>query len=301
MKRNPLSITVGALLLMLFVLLLFMFQVRLTEVAVVTTFGKPTRQIIEPGAYFKWPWPAQKVHKFDKRLHNFDSKLEQVLTSDGYNLLINVYAGWSISEPMVFFPRFEGSVSKAEESLEGVVRNAYSGVVGRHPLSHFISTDEQELRFNEIEKEMLSRIQQDVGASAYGIEVGFLGIKSLRLPESVTEAVFKQMEAERDVLINQIKSQGTEEASSIRTAAELESAKLLADAQAEATKVRGLGDAEAAKSFETFEQNPDLASLLLKLGALESFLKEKSTLILDPNTVPLDLLLPAPVSGKNGN
>ena len=36
----------------------------------VTTFGKPTAQPYDkPGAYFKWPWPIQKVYKFDQRVH----------------------------------------------------------------------------------------------------------------------------------------------------------------------------------------------------------------------------------------
>jgi len=122
MKRNTLILVVGALLLAMFVLLLFVFQVRTTEVAVVTTFGRATRPITAPGPYFKWPWPIQKVQKFDKRIHNFESKFEQVLTPDGYNLLIMVYVGWTISHPDVFFPRFNGSIRQAEENLEGLVR-----------------------------------------------------------------------------------------------------------------------------------------------------------------------------------
>jgi hypothetical protein len=39
-----------------------------------------------------------------------------------------------------------------------------------------------------------------------------------------------------------------------------------------------------------FQQNPELATLILKLQALELMLKEKTTLILDQNTPPLDLL-----------
>src|SRR5438045_8640904 len=81
MKRNLPTIAIGALLLLIFVLLLFVFQVRKTEVAVVTTFGRPTRNITEPGAYWKWPWPIQLVHKFDNRVHNFDGNVEQVLPS----------------------------------------------------------------------------------------------------------------------------------------------------------------------------------------------------------------------------
>ncbi len=42
MKRNILTLAVAAVLIVIFVLLLFVFQVRQSEVAVVTTFGKPT-------------------------------------------------------------------------------------------------------------------------------------------------------------------------------------------------------------------------------------------------------------------
>ena len=52
----------------------------------------------------------------------------------------------------------------------------------------------------------------------------------------------------------------------------------------------GLGEREAAKSFEVFQQNPELANFLLKLTGLEAFLKERTTLILDQGTPPLDLL-----------
>ena len=290
MKNNPLTFLIGAVLIIIFVLLLFVFQVRKSEVAVVTTFGKPTRDIVEPGAYWKWPWPIQKVHSFDQRVHNFEGKFEQVLTPDGYNLLIMVYVGWKISEPKLFFPRFNGSPARAEESLEGLVRNAYSGVVGKHPFSHFISTDPKELKFVEIEQEMLKKIQQDARVNNYGLEIRFLGIKKLGLPESVTQLVFERMQSERQVQVSKIQFEGEREASDIRSSADLQSAKLLADADAEATTIRGMGEREAAKSFEVFQQNPELANFLLKLTGLEAFLKERTTLILDQGTPPLDLL-----------
>ena len=294
MKSNPLTLAIGFILLVVFVLLLFAFQVRTTEVAVVTTFGKPTRPITQPGPYFKWPWPVQKVHKFDQRIHNFESKFEQVLTSDGYNLLIMVYAGWKIDEPELFFPRFSGSTARAEESLEGLVRNAYSGVVGKHAFSQFISTDDKELKFVEIEQEMLQRIQADVRTNHYGLEVKFLGIKKLGLPESVTQLVFERMQSERALQEGKIRDEGTRLSEEIRARANLESARLLAEADADATRIRGLGQSKAAESIKTFEQDPPLANFLQKLDGLELFLKERTTLLLDESTSPLDLLRMAP-------
>src|SRR5262245_40348052 len=298
MKRNPITIAIGALLLLIFILLLFLFQVRTTELAVVTTFGRVSSQV-GPGAHFRWPWPIQSVHKFDQRVHTFESKFEQVLTSDANNLLIMVYVGWQINDPAIFLTRFNGDTRKAEESLEGLVRNAYSGVVGRHPFSHFISTDEKELKFVEIEREMQSRIEADCKSLSNGLNISFLGIKRLGLPESVTKLVFERMESEREVLVSQIKGDGERQASEIKSRADFESAKLLAEADAQATKIQGEGEKLAARSFEVFKQDPDLAIFLLKLKALEQFLQNRTTLILDENTAPLDLLKsPKPAGGS---
>ena len=296
MNKNPLSIAIGAVLLVIFVVLLFVFQVRQSEVALVTTFGKPSRDA-GPGPHFRMPWPIQSVHKFDQRVQNFESKFEQVLTADGYNLLVMVYVGWNISDPKIFFQRFGESTTRAEESLEGLIRNAYSGVVGKHPFAHFISTDEKELKFVDIEKEMLARIQSDAAANGYGIEVKFLGLKKLGLPESVTKLVFERMESQRQTEVTKIQSDGEQKSEQIKSDANLESAKMLANAEAEATRTRGLADKEAAKSFAVFEQNPELANFLLKLTAMELFLKDRATLILDKSTPPLDLLS-APAGGK---
>jgi len=307
MKNSTINLAVGSLLLLIFFLLLFIFQVRKTETAVVTTFGRVSSQA-GPGAHFRWPWPIQSVHKFDQRVHNFESKFEQVLTADGNNLLISVYVGWNISDPTVFLTRFgsdprgaarrDGVLHKAEASLEGLIRNAYSGVVGRHAFANFISTDPNELKFVEIEQEMQTRIQADCRALTNGLNIAFLGIKRLGLPESVTKLVFERMESERAVLVSQIQGDGERQASEIKSRADFESAKLLAEADAQATKTLGEGEKIAARSFATFNQEPDLANFLFKLKALEQFLQNRTTLILDDSTSPLDLLKPQGTGGK---
>lgn len=295
MKKSPITFAIGAVLMIIFVLLTFVFQVRKSEVAVVTTFGKVTDKKTEPGPYLKWPWPIQKVHKLDQRIQNFEGKFEETLTPDGYNLLAMVYVGWKISDPAQFFPKFaNGSIPEAEKALEGLVRSAKNEIIGQHPFAHFISTNEKELKFTEIENQMLKKVQAQVQANNYGIEIKFLGIKKLGLPESVTQAVFDRMRSERGVLVSAIQFGGEEQAIKIRSSADRDSARLLADADAEATRIRGAGEAAAAKSFAVFAQNPELANLILKLNALELSVREKTTLILDQGTPPFDLLNAAP-------
>ncbi len=81
MKRNLITLITAAVLVVIFALLLFTFQVRQSEVAVVTTFGKTTGTY-EPGLHLRWPWPIQQVYKFDERIQNFEDKFSESLTAD---------------------------------------------------------------------------------------------------------------------------------------------------------------------------------------------------------------------------
>jgi regulator of protease activity HflC (stomatin/prohibitin superfamily) len=64
---------------------------------------------------------------------------------------------------------------------------------------------------------------------------------------------------------------------------------MLASAEAQATQIKGMGEAEAAKSLSAFQKNPELASFLFRLNALEGALKERSILVFDQHTPPFDL------------
>jgi modulator of FtsH protease HflC len=290
MKRNPLLIATGVLLLALVVLLLVMFQVRQSEVAVVTTFGRPTRDITNAGPYFAWPPPIQRVYKFDQRVRNFEDEFTQGLTSDNNNLLTTVYIGWRISDPGDFFPKFAGgSVAAAEKFLDSVLRNAQNAVISQHPLGDFVNADEKQLKFDAIENEMRSRVEAQLETNQCGIRVEYLGIKKLGLPDSVVTAVFDQMTKERGVLTSRYQNEGEAEANKIRSQADREAAEKLFNAEAEATRILGRGTAEAATAMKTFQQNPELENFLLRIDALELSLKDHSTLVFDQRTPPFDL------------
>jgi membrane protease subunit HflC len=292
MKRNPLTLIIALLLLLIFGFLLFSFQVRTTEVAVVTTFGSPTRPITEPNLYFKWPWPIQKVWTFDNRVQNFEDRLTEGLTSDSFNLLTSVYVGWKVSNPTNFFPRFAGSadpIAAAETLLDQWLGNAKAAVVGKHPLADFVSTSDNGAAFLAIEKDILEGIRSQIRTNNLGLEVEFLGIKRLQLPETVSQSVFDRMTSERKVLADRFQYEGEAEAQRIRSDAERKAAELLANAESQATRIKGIGEAEAAKSLAVFQQNPELASFVFRLNALESSLKERSVLIFDQQTPPFDL------------
>jgi membrane protease subunit HflC len=301
MKRNSLTIIIGAVLVLIFALLLFVFQVRKSESAVVATFGRPTGQSYDkPGAYFKWPWPIQKVYKYDQRVQNFEDKFSQTLTADSSMLLTSVYVGWKISDARQFLQVFPGdssvSLPNAQGKLEEMLRTAKAAAVGGHPLSDFVNANPQDLKFDAIENEIEQSVQNELRTNNSGIQLEFLGFKKIGLPESVTQTVFDRMKSERQVLISKAENTGKSDAQKIQSAADAEAAKTIANAQATATRIRAEGEAEAAKTLPIFEQNPNLAVFLLRIDAMKQSLNQRSTLFFDERIPPFDLFRNLPTN-----
>ena len=296
MKKNAITLVIAALLLVIFALLLFTFQVRQSEVVVVSTFLKPTATETNAGLYTKWPWPIQSINRFDSRVQTFADIPSETLTADSTMLLVNVFVGWKISDAKEFFPKFPGgSTLAAQRQLENMLRSAKAAVVGKHNLSDFVNSDPTQLKFNDIEKEIQTAVETELAKNNYGISLEFLGIKKLGLPENVTQSVFDRMKAERTKFITEAQFKGEAEATKIKSAAERQAADLIANAQADATRIEGAGVAEAAKTLGVFQENPELAVFQLQLEALKNSLGQKSTLIFDERTPPFDLFKNLPV------
>ena len=321
MKKNHIntSLIIGAFLVIIFGFMLFTFQVREGEVAIKTRFGKAvlyddlyvegdtlpdgkavgdvkTKADIGPGLHPRLPWPVHDVHIFDKRIQSSEWAFEQTGTSNAQPILIKVFVTWKISDALKFFDKFSGDKAKADAVLEGKVRSAQNSVIGEYAFNNLVSTNKEELKLDEIEEKMKTRVADD--SKDNGIEIIMVGIKRLGIPESVTGAVFERMKAERQAEIQKIEAEGERQATEIKAKADLEANKILAQARAEAIQISGQAEAQTAKYYEVFKQNPELANFLFQRKALEGLLKENSTLILDPNTPPFNLLT-QPNTGKD--
>ncbi len=275
-------------------LYLVSFQVRDTQSCLVTTFGKATRPLVEPGVHFKWPFPIQRVYRFDSRMRVFALQVEETPTAGGEPIIVNTYVVWKIAKPLEFFNAVE-TVKKAEdELLRSRIRNTQNTVIGRHYFSEFVNSDESRIKFEEIEAEMLAELRQAVADANYGIEIKALGIKQLKVSEEVSKEVFERMKAERNRRAEAIISQGAVEANKIRTDTDRKSQELLAAAEARAKIIRGRGDAEAAKHYAKLEADPELAMLLRDLEALQKMLEDRTTLVVPTDKKPFSLLKEMP-------
>ena len=297
-NRKAISLVTGFVLAIIFALMMFAFQVRQTDIVVFTTFGKYSKTISEPGLYWRMPWPIQKIHRFDCRTQNFERAFEQTSTKDAINILITVFGGWKVINPQLYLESLNGDKLKAETALEPLIRNAKNIIIGQHLFSDIVSTNDANIKFDEIEKAILNNVREKTIAS-YGVEMEFIHIKQLGLPESITTKVMDRMRAERDTRVKQFQAEGEKEAQIIRAQADNEASRILAEANARSIEITGAAEAEASKYYAILEKNPDLAIFNFRRSALENSLKNRTTLILDSQTTPFNLLKSA--NTTNGN
>jgi modulator of FtsH protease HflC len=277
-------------------LYLVSFQVPETESALVTTFGKPTRPITEPGWYFKWPFPIQQVHKFDSRMRVFVPEVEETGTAGGEPIIVNTYVVWKISEPLNFFNSVTTVKNAEEELLRSRIRNSQNNVIGRHYFSEFINSEPNKIAFGKIQDEILSDLKQAVAAAQYGIEITSLGIKQLKVSDTVSKEVFERMKAERNNRAEAIKADGSAKAIAIESNAKMISDVLTAAANGRATQIKGEGDARAAKYYKMLEQEPQLASFLRDMEALKIMLESRTTFVVPTDKPPFNLLQGMPLT-----
>ena len=285
------NITVAILIILLIailVLLLVSFQVRETESALVTTFGRATREITEPGWYFRWPFPIQQIHLFDSRMRVLEVEIGETTTKGAVPIIVNTFVVWKISEPLDFFNAVK-TINEAESKLRSRISGTQNKVIGQHLFSEFVNSDPTKITFDQIEDEMLTDLKQPI-RNDYGIEIKTIGIKQLKISKDVTEKVFERMRAARNRKTEATIAQGLAEATKIRTDAESKKTELLAAAEARAKTIRGKGDAEAAKYYKLLEADPKLAMFLRDIEALKKILEERATVVFSAKTAPFKLL-----------
>ncbi|MGB2809332.1 MAG: SPFH domain-containing protein [Sedimentisphaerales bacterium] len=275
---------------------LFLFQVRETESALVTTFGEAKRVITEPRLCFKWPRPIQRVYKFDSRMRVLEANLGETTTKGAVPIIVNTYVVWKIADPLQFFNANEhGSITEAKKKLLSQISDIQNRIIGQHYFSEFVNSDPSKIIFEDIEKEMLDEfnIKQNV-KEKYGIEIKTVGIKQLKISEDVSKNVFERMIAERDRKTLATISEGNAEASSIKDDANSIKIEILAAAEARAKSIQAEGDARAAKYYKLLEADPGLAIFLQDIEAIKKILERNTVIVLSTDAYPFNLIKEKP-------
>jgi len=292
--RRILTSLIGLVFLSFCLGMLFTYRVNFDEVALVTTFGRATAASVVnqdgdgAGLHLKWPWPIQKVLRMDRRLFVLEDQLEQQETKDRHVVIAKAFAVWRIVDPLSFYRAFR-SHSDAEGFLQERLR-ATKAEISRFTFDDLTNADPTKLKLDEIERALLTRIRSDLTEHACGIDVTHMGISRILLPERITKSVFSRMKQTRQRYAQNARSQGKAIAQGIETETHSDKERMMAFVGRVAQHIRAEGDAAAAQYYAEYNKNPEFALFLRKLETLEKTLKKNTTVILDTDTEPFELL-----------
>jgi len=253
-----------------------LFTVDEREQAIITQLGKYVRSVTEPGLQFKVPF-VQTIHRFEKRVLEYDATAAKIITEDKKHLVVDNYARWKIIDPLKFYETVRNEFG-AQARLDDIVFSEIREELARHTLTEIVSIRREEI-MDKVGK------QCDEKAREYGIQVMDVRIKRADLPKEVIHSVFARMRAERERIAKKYRSEGEEEAVKIRAITDKERTILLAEAYQVAQSLKGDGDAQAIKIYaEAFEKDPEFYSFLRTLEAYRKSLKEGTTAVLSSDS-----------------
>lgn len=263
---------------------LVFFQVDATEAAVVTQFGEPIRTITEPGLYTKLPDPFQSVVRINTQLQVYNLPRTEFLTSDRSNIVLEAYATWQVTDPLLFLRTVRGTAN-AQIRLADIINSEIGSALGQVELRQLVSVDTTQVRLSEtllgITEESATR------TTDFGFTVTDVRLRELTFPQANLTSVFQRMRSEREAIARQLRSEGTEQSAQIRADADAEAAQIRADANQEAAEIRGQADADAITIYAAaFGLDPEFYQFSRTLQAYAAFIDQNTTLIL-PSDSPL--------------
>ena len=258
-----------------------MFVVDQRQFGVVYQLGQIQKVINEPGLNFKLPPPFQNVSYIDKRLLTLDSMdTEPMLTAEKQRVVIDWYVRWRITDPQAYIRNVGLDENAGAMQLNRVVRNAVQEEINRRTVRELISTRRETL-MADVKREVTEAVKGD---KPWGIDIVDVRITRADYVESITESVYRRMQAERQRVANELRSTGAAEGEQIRADADRQREVTVANAARDAEKVRGEGDAEATRIYgEAFGKDPQFAEFYRSLDAYKASIGKKGdVLVIDP-------------------
>ncbi len=281
------ALFIGVALLVLFLMSGAVFVVNEYEQVILTQFGEPVGDpITKPGLHFKLPM-VQVEHRFDRRFLEWEGDVAELPTKDKVFILVDTYARWRITDPLLFFQRLrneQGAQSRLDDILDGETRNA----IAKHELLEVIrSTNRQaqesdaasdpdiqlesiEIGREQIRNEILSAAKPRT--TDLGIEILDVQFKRINYGRQVLDDVFNRMISERTRISDRFRSQGQGESAEIRGNMERDFQRIQSEAYRLAEEIRGRADAEATEVYaRAYNQSADSRRFYEFLKTMETF------------------------------
>ena len=326
MKRSPLLIGLGALLLFLFS---GAYTVSEIEQVFITQFGKPVGDAInadpsnnQAGLHFKLPF-IQQVNRIEKRILEWNGPAVDIPTSDKLYISVDSFARWRISDPIVYYKGLHDERS-ALARLNNIIGGETKNFIAAHNLIEVVRSQKDR---KTVRDETLadanstlgvlppiefgrSKLEQDILAASqpkvapWGIELLDVRFKRINYKAGVIEKIYARMASERQQIAERFRSEGAGEAAKIIGRKERDLLEIQSGAYRREQEIKGEADAVATGIYaEAYNSSPSAANFYQFVKTLETYQKslgKDTTLIFTSASDLFGLFKRIGASGKTG-
>jgi len=308
MKKHVGMLTLAAIVVLLLLTMTVTFTSGSDELVLVQTLGETTRVFnghADAGLHFKWPWPFERIVRYDARKQVFQDTLDQMQIKDG-NITVTTYCAWRIEpgHPELFQQKL-GAMKTAEERIRSQLRAEKQNVLSQHVMADLVNTDSGSIRLEAIENEIRKRIAAQYSPDKYGVEIVAVGICELGVTQDVSKQIIENMRSRVGEQIEAYEGSGKADAEAIRSRARQAKELILAFADYRAKLTESEVQRYFAKIQSEFKEDNELAGFVRRIRFMKSGVLSNSTIIMDTDVFsrPPEWLYSRPQGGqgKAGN
>lgn len=271
------------------------------EQAIITMFGKPRGDTLTgAGLNLKVPF-VEKVHKFQKRILEWDGYATEIPTKDKRFIWADTTARWRITDALKFFKSVQNETI-AQSRLDGIIDAAVRDVVMSHNLIEIVRSSNRVLE----EAEAFQKGQEFIDEGAlesikigrdkmrldivkiarqlvpqYGIELVDVRVKRINYLEKDRRAVYSRMIAERKREAEKYRSEGRGIRAEIEGKTDRELKIILSEAYKNAEEIKGGADAKATEIYaKAYNKDPEFYSFIKTLDTYKDTVDSDTVVIL---------------------
>ncbi len=255
-----------------------MFTVNEREKAILFRLGEIVRTDFDPGLHWQTPF-VNNVRKFDARIQTLDADPERYLTGEKKNLIVDSFVKGRIKDVANYYTATGGDSIVANLRLSQIVKDGLTAALAKRTIKEAVSGERLEI-MNQL------RIDANLQAQAFGIEIVDVRIKRIDFPSDISDSVYRRMRSERERVAKDLRSRGAESAEKIRAEADRQRTVIVANAYRDAEKLRGEGDAAATSIYaKAYGKDVEFYSLYRSLNAYKTTFADRSDiLVIEPNS-----------------
>ena len=187
------------------------------------------------GLHVKFPLIDRIANKVSLKERVLDFKPQPVITKDNVTMMIDTVIYFQITDPKLYTYGVESPISAIENLSATSLRN----IIGELDLDGTLTSRDV------INTRMRSIL--DEATDPWGIKVNRVEVKNIIPPESIQEAMEKQMRAEREKREAILKAEGQKQSAILKAQGEKEAAILTAEGQKEQMIRIAEGEAESVR------------------------------------------------------